>query len=134
MNKIFFAGGVAAILGSFPEKYLGTMSSGSAMGGLIPSLLNVAIIGASENSAQTVGFICFLICTLISISCFIVSFLIKKNEYFKHHGVILFQNKVNSEHKVHTCFEITSQKWIIQYFTSSIVHIALASFYYYTAE
>ena len=82
------------------------MSSGSAMGGLIPSLLNVAIIGASENSAQTVGFICFLICTLISVACFIVSYLLQTNDYFQHHGGVLFDHKVISEERTHTYFEV----------------------------
>ena len=76
------------------------MSSGSAMGGLIPSLINVGIIGASKNSGQTVGFVCFFISTLISISCFLVSYFLQKNEYFKYHGGHIFHSTSFSKDKV----------------------------------
>ena len=89
------------------------MSSGSAMGGLIPSLINVGIIGASKNSAQTVGFVCFLISTLISIACFLVSYFLQKNEYFKYHGGHIFYSTTNSKDMVRKCLKNRKNKFFI---------------------
>ena len=37
-------GSATAVLGMFPAEYLGTMGSGMGIGGLLPSMLNIAII------------------------------------------------------------------------------------------
>lgn len=84
------------MLGTFPAKYLGTMSSGAAIGGLIPSLLNVAIITASENSAQIVGFACFLISTTIAFACLPLTYLLQRNRYFQLYGGHMFLTKTKS--------------------------------------
>ena len=43
-----------ANLANFPEKYIGHMSSGQGMGGLLPSVVNVIIL-AFPNSNSQVG-------------------------------------------------------------------------------
>ena len=43
-----------ANLANFPEKYIGHMSSGQGMGGLLPSIVNVIIL-AFPNSNSQVG-------------------------------------------------------------------------------
>ena len=66
------------------------MASGAAVGGLIPSLLNVAIIGVSGNSAQVVGLSCFCISTLISLTCLPLTYLLQRNQFFRYYGGELF--------------------------------------------
>ena len=62
-----FSGSVMANLANFPEKYIGHMSSGQGMGGLLPSVVNVIIL-AFPNSNSQVGDLTLLtyICTYIS--------------------------------------------------------------------
>ena len=98
---IDLTGSVAAILGMFPANYLGTMASGAAVGGLIPSLLNIAIIGATGNSGQIVGFSCFCLSTLISLSCLPLTFTLQRNQFFRFYGGDLF-SKNN-----HPCIQVT---------------------------
>ena len=76
------------------------MASGAAIGGLIPAILNVAIIGASKNSAQTVGFSCFLISTVISLSCLPLTILLQRNQYFQVYGGDIFLKQKNSSFQV----------------------------------
>jgi hypothetical protein len=47
---------MSARLGPFPVEYMGTWVNGAGMGGLLPSLMNVAILGTQANF-QTSGFI-----------------------------------------------------------------------------
>jgi hypothetical protein len=51
---------MSARLGPFPVEYMGNWVNGAGMGGLIPSLMNVAILGTQANF-QTSGFIWYII-------------------------------------------------------------------------
>ena len=41
-----------ANLANFPEKYIGHMSSGQGMGGLLPSVVNVIILAFPNSNSQ----------------------------------------------------------------------------------
>ena len=46
---------MSARLGPFPVEYMGTWVNGAGMGGLLPSLMNIVILGTAD--IQTSGFI-----------------------------------------------------------------------------
>ena len=48
----FSPGSVMANLANFPEKYIGHMSSGQGMGGLLPSVVNVIILAFPNSNSQ----------------------------------------------------------------------------------
>ena len=77
----------------FPAEYLGTMGSGMGIGGLVPSVLNIAIIGASKNSAKVVGVACFCICTALAFSCLGLLFLLQKNTFYQFYANTISRDK-----------------------------------------
>ena len=52
---LIYTGGMSAKLGPFPVEYMGTWVNGAGMGGLIPALMNIAILGTNVDF-QTSGF------------------------------------------------------------------------------
>ena len=94
MLKFQKLGAATAVLGMFPAEYLGTMGSGCGIGGLIPSVMNIAILGASKNSAQVVGIACFCICTALATSCLFLLFLLNKNNFYQSYA-----NSISSKDK-----------------------------------
>ena len=83
---ILVIGSATALLGLFPSQYLGTMGSGAGIGGLIPSLINVGIIGVSKNSSTIVGVTCFCISTLLALSCFVLMYSLQRNAFYRSYG------------------------------------------------
>ena len=77
----------------FPAEYLGTMGSGMGIGGLVPSVLNIAIIGASKNSAKVVGVACFCICTALAFSCLGLLFMLQKNTFYQFYANTISRDK-----------------------------------------
>ena len=88
-----YKGSATAVLGMFPAEYLGTMGSGMGIGGLIPSILNIAIIGASKNSAKVVGVACFCICTALAFSCLGLLFMLQKNTFYQFYANTISRDK-----------------------------------------
>ena len=70
----------------FPAEYLGTMGSGCGIGGLLPSIINIALIGVSQNSAKVIGLACFCICTALTLSSLGLSFILQKNTFYQFYG------------------------------------------------
>ena len=63
MNSFSFslaAGSVMANLANFPEKYIGNMSSGQGMGGLLPSVVNVIILAFPNSNSQVRSLNCHI--------------------------------------------------------------------------
>ena len=77
----------------FPVEYLGIMMSGYGIGGLIPSIINVAIIGVSTNSAKVVGVTCFCICTILHFSCIGLIFILQRTPFYVSYERLSFQMK-----------------------------------------
>lgn len=102
-------GAVTAVLGMFPAEYLGTMGSGCGIGGLIPSVMNIAIIGASKNSAQLVGISCFCICTALAAFGLVFLFILNKNSFYQSYA-----NGISSKEKE---------------FNNKVMHIIFLRFY-----
>ena len=78
------SGASAAIYGKFPVEIIGAHPVGGAIGGLIPSLLNVAILGLQTDQPnwQLTGFICFTVSTVIYGLNVVVFLLLMWNRYF----------------------------------------------------
>ena len=93
----------------FPAEYLGTMGSGCGIGGLIPSVMNIAIIGASKNSAQLVGISCFCICTALAAFGLVFLFILNKNSFYQSYA-----NGISSKEKE---------------FNDKVIHIIFLRFY-----
>ena len=93
----------------FPAEYLGTMGSGCGIGGLIPSIMNIAIIGASKNSAQLVGISCFCICTALAAFGLVFLFILNKNSFYQSYA-----NGISSKEKE---------------FNNKVMHIIFLRFY-----
>lgn len=88
-----YKGSATAVLGMFPAEYLGTMGSGMGIGGLLPSMLNIVIIGASKNSAKVVGVACFCICTALAFSCLGLLFMLQKNTFYQFYATTISRDK-----------------------------------------
>ena len=56
-------------MGTFPESYMSAMVSGAGMGGLVPSLANIAIIALSKDM-QMAGFYALLFAEIFIGLCF----------------------------------------------------------------
>ena len=84
----------------FPAEYLGTMGSGCGIGGLIPSVMNIAIIGASKNSAQLVGISCFCICTALAAFGLVFLFILNKNNFYQSYANGISSKKKEINNKV----------------------------------
>ena len=70
----------------FPVEYLGIMMSGYGIGGLIPSIINIAIIGVGKGSAKVIGIACFCICTVLELSCIGLVFILQRNSFYLSYG------------------------------------------------
>ena len=81
-----FQGSVMANLSNFPEKYIGHMSSGQGMGGLLPSVVNVIILAFPNSDSQLAGFYCFLFALILSLVCLALSFALTRSPYYKRHS------------------------------------------------
>ncbi|XP_040571724.1 equilibrative nucleoside transporter 1 [Lepeophtheirus salmonis] len=77
-------GGIYGLGGKFPPKYMGSIVSGGAMGGIFPSLLNVIVIATFSHSRgqNVVGFVFFLIATFFLVLTLISYFGVKKTTFF----------------------------------------------------
>ena len=60
----FSPGSVMANLANFPEKYIGHMSSGQGMGGLLPSVVNVIILAFPNSNSQVKRYLFAKNCSL----------------------------------------------------------------------
>ena len=95
------------MLGLFPAEYLGSMGSGCGIGGLIPSVMNIAILGASQNSSQIVGISCFCICTSLAAICLGILFVLNGNKFYQTYASSitakekLLSNKVSKTYVLH---------------------------------
>jgi len=81
-----FQGSVMANLANFPEKYIGHMSSGQGMGGLLPSVVNVIILAFPNSNSQLAGFYCFLFALIVSGVCLALSCTLTKSPYYTLHS------------------------------------------------
>eukprot|EP00096_Caligus_rogercresseyi_P001486 TRINITY_DN1240_c0_g1_i5.p1 TRINITY_DN1240_c0_g1~~TRINITY_DN1240_c0_g1_i5.p1 ORF type:complete len:473 (-),score=120.20 TRINITY_DN1240_c0_g1_i5:837-2255(-) len=79
-----FQGGIYGLGGKFPPKYMGSIVSGGAMGGIFPSILNIVVIAtlSSSGGQDVVGFVFFLIATLFLIFTLLAYYNVKKSTYF----------------------------------------------------
>ena len=98
--QLHLIGSTSAVFGMFPPQYLGTMGSGAGIGGLIPSLINVAIIGVSKNSSTLVGASMFCISTLLALSCFVLVYSLQRNGFYRFYGGSLDQQYRKSSDEV----------------------------------
>merc|ERR1719499_2603676 len=81
-----FQGSVMANLANFPEKYIGHMSSGQGMGGLLPSVVNVIILAFPNSNSQLAGFYCFLFALILAGVCLALSCTLTKSPYYTLHS------------------------------------------------
>ena len=80
-----FQGSVTAVLGPFPEQYMGSFMSGQGVGGIIPSVLNVIIIACNADP-QSTGFYSFLFVTVAEVGCLVLLYFMHKNEFYRHYS------------------------------------------------
>jgi equilibrative nucleoside transporter 1/2/3 len=81
-----FQGSFCANLGKFPVRYLGNVTNGAGMGGLLPSVVNVIIL-AVNGDAQTAGFFCFLFAGIMAAVCLVLTvYLDKRNTYYQYYS------------------------------------------------
>ena len=98
------------MLGLFPAEYLGSMGSGCGIGGLIPSVMNIAILGASQNSSQIVGISCFCICTSLAAVCLGILFALNGNKFYQTYASSitakekLLRDKVSKIYHLQGCY------------------------------
>ena len=69
-------------MGKFPVIYMGSLSNGICMGGLVPVLVNIAILSMDVN-IQMAGFTCFLFACLVAILTLILFLRMEKTEFYQ---------------------------------------------------
>ena len=105
-------GSATAVLGMFPPEYIGTMGSGAGIGGLIPSLINVAILGLSKDSSTVVGIACFCIATLIALSCFVLTYSLQRNAFYRFYGGSFSQQHRKNSDEVMYILTVLFHKYV----------------------
>ena len=86
-----FLGGVGSLLSPFPHEYLGHWVNGAGFGGLLPSIINVIIIAASQDP-ETSGIACFLFALVITCICLIMTYVMEKSEFYQFYYAKLQEN------------------------------------------
>ena len=135
MNNLYFnlcfLGSATAVLGLFPSQYLGAMGSGAGIGGLVPSLINLAIIGASENSAKLVGVTCFCISTILALSCCAIMFMLQKNQFYLFYGSSFnYRSKKDTEE---VTFILSTSCYFLKLFVESTFHSLTCNIFFVNA-
>ena len=60
---IYVKGGLAGLAGQFPEKYMGSLVQGQAVGGIVTAIINIISIEGSTDPTLS-AFYCFLVAAI----------------------------------------------------------------------
>ena len=82
---------MGSLLSPFPHEYLGHWVNGAGFGGLLPSIINVIIIAASQDP-QTSGIACFLFALVITCICLVMTYVMEKSEFYQFYYAKLQEN------------------------------------------
>jgi len=104
-------GSGSAMYGKFPVKIIGAQPVGGAIGGLAPSLLNILILGLQSTDAETTGFICFLVSTLVNVVNIGMVAGLLKNKYFVSHKTSLTHPHQRQQGQSHSVTQEMASKY-----------------------
>ena len=82
---------MGSLLSPFPHEYLGHWVNGAGFGGLIPSIINVIIIAASQDP-ETSGIACFLFALVTTVICIVMTYIMEKSEFYQFYYAKLQEN------------------------------------------
>lgn len=88
-----FQGSMSSLLSPFPHEYMGHWVNGAGMGGLLPSVVNVAILSVNANF-QVSGFACFLVAAIISVICLGLTLVMEKTDFYQYYAKQLEDNSL----------------------------------------
>ena len=84
-------------MGKFPVGYIGHMISGAGMGGLVPSLANVAILAANAASSaqsanvspnfQWAGVACFALAEVAAVACLALYVVMERRPFYRFYSL-----------------------------------------------
>ena len=94
-------------MGKFPVIYMGSLSNGVCMGGLVPVLVNILILSMDVN-IQMAGFSCFAFGCIMVVLCLVLFRRMEKSEFYQHYSSIKtgIQLKYDLEFRVVSCLFI----------------------------
>ena len=71
-------------MGKFPVRYMGSLSSGVCMGGLIPVIFNVTILGLDVDM-QMAGFACFVFSGFVALLTVALFIKMERMKFYRFH-------------------------------------------------
>ena len=71
--------------GKFPPRYMGAVMSGQAMGGIFPSVVDIVVL-AMRVKDMYVGFVCFLIATIVLVVAFLAYTGVRSANFYKFYS------------------------------------------------
>lgn len=74
-------------MGKFPVIYMGSLSNGVCMGGLVPVMVNILILSMDVNH-QMAGFSCFVFSAIVSVLCLILFLNMEKAEFYQFYSSV----------------------------------------------
>jgi equilibrative nucleoside transporter 1/2/3 len=90
-----FEGAIVGVAGKFPPAYTGAIFSGQAVGGIIASGTNVAILALGADATQA-AFGCFLASTCFLATGLAAFLLITRTDFYKHHESVSSSSVVDA--------------------------------------
>ncbi len=121
-----------ANMGKFPVKYVGSLANGVCMGGLIPVIFNVAVLGLDVD-IQMAGFACFAFSGSFTLIVLALYLKMETLPFYKHFTEADYDSKETISVNRKTLSEVFNNSWLflttatLATTTTALVYPAVAS-------
>jgi len=114
LNTIFcsvtgiYQAGILGNSGRFPPRYIGCWNDGMGLGGVLPAIINIAVLGLNPPPVTT-GLVCLSTALLVVVFALPLYYFASKTDFYVHHsGIQLLTQRIT----IIDYFQVVKKSWI----------------------